>query len=40
MDFSKMSVDEIIDFLFTQSKNGYVFSTTDLSNALDACSVV
>ena len=37
MEFEKMSVDEIIEYLFKEQNH---ISTTDLSNALDACSIV
>lgn len=40
MDFSKMTVDEIIDYLYTEALKGHVFSTDQLDKAVDACSLV
>ena len=35
MDFSKMTVDEIIDYLYTEALKDHVFSTDELDKAVD-----
>ena len=40
MNFSNMSVDEIIAYLFTEAENGRVFSIDELDKAVEACSII
>ena len=40
MEFEKMSVDEIITYLFTEAEKGRVFSIDELDKAVEACSII
>lgn len=40
MDFSQMTVDDIINYLYTEADNQHVITIDDLDKAVESCSVV